>query len=594
MPPSLPLLSVSELTLRFGPDGPPVVDGLSFTLDRGETLAIVGESGSGKTLTGRALMGLLPRGCAVERGRAVFAPGDTAPVDLLALPAPALRRLCGARIGMIFQEPMSALSPLHTVGAQVAEVLALHTDLAPAAIRARCLATFAEVGFPDPARAWAAYPFELSGGLRQRAMIAMAIVGRPDLVIADEPTTALDVTTQAVVLDLLKTLQRSRGMALMLIAHDLGVVCSMADRVAVMRKGRLMEAGTVADVLGAPQHGYTRALVAAAPRVPTGAGRGPASSDPILTVAALNKTFGPRRRGLFGKATGAPVAAVRDVAFTLPRGRTLAIVGESGSGKSTVARLILRAETADPGARVIFTGRDGQAQDVLALSGSALKAFRARVQIVFQDPFAALSPRMTIADILTEPLLIHGRLTPRERRERAADLMRQVGLPPDHLARYPHAFSGGQRQRICIARALALDPELLICDEPTSALDVSVQAQVLDLFKSLRDALGLSYLFISHNLAVVADLADHVAVMRAGRIVEQGPVRTLFANPVHPYTRALIAASPEPVPDRPLNLALVAQGAGQPQDWPEPFGYRGDDAPPLTEIAPDHYVRIAA
>ncbi|MFN3642447.1 MAG: dipeptide ABC transporter ATP-binding protein [Gemmobacter sp.] len=602
MPPAPPLLSVEHLTVGFGPGVPPVVDDLSFALARGETLAIVGESGSGKTLSGRALMGLLPRGAAVTRGAAWFRPDDAPAVDLLALPRPALRRLCGARIAMIFQEPMSALSPLHTIGAQVAEALTLHAAMTPEAARARCLETFAEVGFPDPERAWAAYPFELSGGLRQRggggggrgAPPPRPPPPRPDLVIADEPTTALDVTTQAQVLDLMKGLQARRGMALILITHDLGVVCAMADRVAVLRRGRLMEAGTVAAVIGAPGHGYTRALVAAAPMVPADATGKAASGDPILSVSGLNKTFAPRRRGLFDRSRGAPVAAVRDVSFTLGRGQTLAIVGESGSGKSTVARLVLRAETADPGATVTFRGRDGQTEDVLALRGPALKAFRARVQIVFQDPYAALSPRMPVADILTEPLLIHGRLTPRERRERAADLMRQVGLSPDHLGRYPHAFSGGQRQRISIARALALEPELLICDEPTSALDVSVQAQVLALFKALRDALELSYLFISHNLAVVADLADHVAVMRAGRIVEQGPVAALFGNPVHPYTRALIAASPEPILSQRLDLAAVAQGAGAPQDWPSPFGYRGDAAPPLTEVAPAHFVRIAA
>jgi peptide/nickel transport system ATP-binding protein len=589
-----PLLSVEDLTIGFAGMAEPLVDGLSFTLDRGETLAVVGESGSGKTMTGRALMGLLPRGAAVRRGRALFAPdAGAAATDLLALPRPALRRLCGARIGMIFQEPMSALSPLHTIGAQVAEALTLHVPMARAAVQARCLETFAEVGFPDPERAWAAYPFELSGGLRQRAMIAMAIVARPDLVIADEPTTALDVTTQAQVLDLLGQLQRQRGMALMLITHDLGVVCTMADRVVVLRKGQLMEAGRVADVIGAPGHAYTRALVAAAPKVPARAGRNAAAADPILTVAGLSKTFPPRRRGLFGRSGGRPVAAVQEVSFTLARGQTLAIVGESGSGKSTVARLILRAEAADPGARVTFRGRDGVA-DVLALRGAALKAFRSKVQIVFQDPYGALSPRMTVGDILSEPLVIHGRLDRRARRDRAARLMQAVGLSPDHLLRYPHAFSGGQRQRIAIARALALEPELLICDEPTSALDVSVQAQVLDLFKQLRDARGLSYLFISHNLAVVADLADHVAVMRAGRIVEQGPVATLYGNPMHPYTRALLAASPEPDLDRRLDLAAVAQGAGAPQDWPAPFAYHGDDAPPLTEVAPAHFVRIAA
>jgi peptide/nickel transport system ATP-binding protein len=588
MDPSTALLRLSDLEVRFGA-GTTVVDRVSFTLRRGETLALVGESGSGKTLTGRALLRLLPRGAVITGGSALFTGRDGVERDLLALPEGGLRRLRGSRIAMIFQEPMSALSPLHTIGAQVAEVLTLHERLTAAEVRRRCLDTFAEVGFPDPERAWSAYPFELSGGLRQRAMIAMAMVCRPDLVIADEPTTALDVTTQATVLDLMKRLQARAGMGVILITHDLGVVCNLADSVAVLRHGRLVESGPVARVMAAPGHGYTRALIAAAPSVQGHHAPSGSADDTILRVAGLGKSFAARR----GAAT-ASVAAVRDVSFALPRGRTLALVGESGSGKSTVAKLVLRAEDPDPGAEIVFRGADGQREDVLSLRGAALKRYRARAQMVFQDPFAALSPRMPVIDILTEPLTIHGRGTMRDRRDRAAALMRQVGLSPEHLMRYPHAFSGGQRQRVAIARALALQPELLVCDEPTSALDVSVQAQVLDLLKALRDALGLSYLFISHDLAVVAELADHVAVMRAGRIVEQGPVEMLFANPVHPYTRALIAASPRPDLSARLDLAAVARGAGAPDTWPEPFGYRGDAAPPLREVAPLHLVRCAA
>jgi peptide/nickel transport system ATP-binding protein len=584
-----PLLDVEGLTVAFGPLR--VVDGVSFAVRRGETLAVVGESGSGKTLTGRALLGILPRGATVGAGRATLS-DDDGPTELLGLPERAMRAVRGDRVAMIFQEPMSSLSPLHTVGAQVMEGLTLHSALRGSAAKARCLETFEEVGFPDPERAFAAYPFELSGGLRQRAMIAMAMVCRPSLMIADEPTTALDVTTQATVLDLIRRLQGETGMGVMLITHDLGVVANVADSVAVLRKGRLVESGPVSAVIGNPGHAYTRRLIDAAPIAPICLAEAAPGNDPIVTIRNLSKTYPGRALG-YGR-TAPPVRAVSDVALTLERGRTLAVVGESGSGKSTVAKLLLRAEDPDPGAEILFRGRDGREEDVSLLTGSALKRFRRRAQMVFQDPFAALSPRMNLRDILTEPLRVHGVGTPAEQRERAASLMERVGLSADHLQRYPHAFSGGQRQRIAIARALALDPELLVCDEPTSALDVSVQAQVLDLLREVQSDLGLSYFFISHDLAVVATLADRVAVMRRGRIVEAGTTARLFADPIHPYTRALLAASPEPDLDRKLDLRLVAQGAGEPETWPEPFGYRGDGAPPLREIDPGHYVRCAA
>jgi peptide/nickel transport system ATP-binding protein len=556
----------------------------------------VGESGSGKTLTGKALLRILPKGASITGGRAMFAGGGAsgadAPLDLMSISDRRIRKIRGGRISMVFQEPMSSLSPLHTIGAQVAEAVRLHAPDQDA--RARCLEIFDEVGFPDPIRAWEAYPFELSGGLRQRAMIAMAMVCRPELLIADEPTTALDVTTQAQVLELIRTLQADTGMAMILVTHDLGVVANMADQVTVMRRGRVVEAGPVTRVLRDPRHGYTRALIAAAPDLPEDGGRlGKETRDPIFWARGLSKTYVGRARG-FGAAR-IVVAAVRDIELTVGRGETLAIVGESGSGKSTVAKLMLRAEEPDPGATVGFRGRDGREEDVLAMSGADLKAFRRRVQIVFQDPYASLSPRMPVIDILTEPLRIHGLgENAADRRDQAAALMKRVGLSPDHLQRYPHAFSGGQRQRISIARALALQPELLVCDEPTSALDVSVQAQVLDLLKELRDEMGLSYLFISHDLTVVADLADRVAVMRQGRVLEEGPASLLFVNPTHPYTRALIAASPEPDLDRRLDLAAVALGAGGPETWAEPWRYAGDDAPPLREIAPGHFVRCAA
>ncbi|MGF1445081.1 MAG: dipeptide ABC transporter ATP-binding protein [Pikeienuella sp.] len=586
-----PLLEVDGLKIAFGQSGPSVVDGVSFSVAPGETLALVGESGSGKTISAKALMGLLPRAARVTGGRALF-DGPDGRVDLLKLSAPKLRRLRGQTISMIFQEPMSALSPLHRVGDQVGEVLRVHGMANGAGKRVH--EVLCEVGFPDPERAARAYPFELSGGLRQRAVIAMAMVAGPRLVIADEPTTALDVTTQATVLELLRGLQRDRSMAVILITHDLGVVANMADRVVVMHRGRIMETGACARVLSAPGHDYTRALVAAAPKQPDHLTACPPAEEAgaILTVSGLSKTY-RGRSGMFG-APGRPILAVADFALCLGRGKTVAVVGESGSGKSTVAKLVTRAESPDPGARMVFRPRQGQTQDIAGLTGAPLKAYRRSCQMVFQDPYAALSPRLSVQDILTEPLEIHGIGTGRTRREKAAELMEHVGLSAAHLGRFPHAFSGGQRQRIAIARALALEPELLICDEPTSALDVSVQAEVLDMLERLKAEFGLSMLFISHDLTVVSRLADRILVMRRGRVVEEGDPACVFGDPRHPYTRALIAASPEPDTERKLDLKLVAQGAGEPDAWPAPFGYRGEAAPGFIDIAPGHRVRAAA
>jgi len=587
------MLTVENLTVRFGAarSTPPVVDDVSFEVEPGQVLALVGESGSGKTLTGKAVMGLLPRDARVTEGRVLYGPPGRE-IDLRREPQRRMRRLRGARISMIFQEPMSALSPLHTVGRQVDEVLRVHGRESAGARRQRVLETFDEVGFPDPERAWSAYPFELSGGLRQRAMIAMAMVSGPELVIADEPTTALDVTTQATVLELLRRLQVTRRMSVIMITHDLGVVANLADTMVVLRRGKVVERGLAETVLASPGHGYTRMLMKAAPRIPHELAGPSNPRDPILTVAGVSKTY-PGRASGFGPP-GPPVRALADVDLALERGRTLAVVGESGSGKSTLARLILRAERPDPGARIEFRGRDGNVEDISALSGGALRGFRRRAQMVFQDPYAALSPRMSIQDILTEPMAIHRIGTAAERRERAAWLMERVGLPAGFLGRYPFAFSGGQRQRIAIARALALEPELLVLDEPTSALDVSVQAEVLELLSALQGELGLSFLFISHDLAVVARLADRVVVMRDGRIVEEGSCQCIFRDARHPYTRALIAASPEPHAQARLDLAAVAAGAGHPEDWPEPYRFTGDSVPALRTVAPGHMVRAAA
>ncbi|HSF94631.1 MAG TPA: ABC transporter ATP-binding protein [Thermohalobaculum sp.] len=586
------LLTVEALSICFGLPGQvkPVVDGVSFSISPGETLAIVGESGSGKTLIGKALMGLLPKAAHCYSGTAMLR-HDGRAIDLLHQEREAHRDLRGHTVSMIFQEPMSALSPLHRVGEQVGEVMRVHGIKGDQ--RTRVLEIFREVGFPDPERIYRSYPFELSGGLRQRAVIAMAMIGNPALVIADEPTTALDVTTQAMVLDLLRRLQKNHNLAVILITHDLGVVANMADRVAVIRRGQIVESGRTRDVLEAPGHSYTKRLVAAAPDVPEQiACFAPPGSDLIMRVSGLSKTY-PGRSRAFG-ADDPATLAVSDFHMAMERGKTLAVVGESGSGKSTVARLILRAERPDPGAEIEFRGKDGKCEDVTALSGQSLKQYRRRAQMVFQDPYSALSPRMSVQDILTEPLRIHGIGTPASRRERAAYLMGRVGLSPDHLARFPYAFSGGQRQRIAIARALALEPEFLVCDEPTSALDVSVQAEVLDLLQELQDEMGLSYLFISHNLAVVAQIADRVVVMRRGRIIEEGATDCVFGDARHPYTQALIAAHPEPEIDRRLDLAAVARGAGEPETWPEPFGFRGDAVPAMIEVSPGHLVRSAA
>ncbi len=588
-----PLLEVADLSIGFG-SAPPVVQGVSFSVMPGETLALVGESGSGKTLTCRSVLRILPGSAQLRSGSIRFG-RENKVQDLLTLPERQMRAIRGNHISMIFQEPMRSLSPLHRIGNQVSEVLKLHRSKSgpksSSDARKQVLETFEQVGFADPERVFRAYPFELSGGMRQRAMIAMAMVAKPDLLIADEPTTALDVTTQAQVLGLIKDLQRATGMAVILVTHDLGVVANMAEKVVVMHKGSVMESGPAASVLGAPKHGYTRKLFAAAPMIPTVAA--PAApvqhDDLILDMQHVSKTYQVRAGGWKAPIK---VHACVDVNLSLPRGRTLAVVGESGSGKTTCARIALGAEQPDAGSRVLFRGRGtDEALPVHAMDRAQRTKFQRSAQMVFQDPYSSLSPRMRIQAALTEPMEIHGLGTRAERREKAAEMLRWVGLSPDMLGRFPHAFSGGQRQRLSIARALTLDPQLLVCDEPTSALDVSVQDQILTLLEDLQQRTGLSYLFISHDLAVVSRIADEVAVMRQGVIVEQAPPDTLFYSPQHPYTQALIAAQPEPDLSRPIDLALVAKGAGAPATWPEMFRFVGTDAPALVEVNPGHQVR---
>lgn len=579
-----PLLSVENLSIGFG-KSEPVVRDVNFSVAPGETLALVGESGSGKTISCRALLQILPRAAQIRSGRILFNPNEET-VDLATLSARKLRHVRGNRIAMIFQEPMRSLSPLHKIGNQVAEALKLHGSISDAEAKRRVLEKFERVGFPDPERTWRSYPFELSGGMRQRAMIAMAMVAKPDLLIADEPTTALDVTTQAQVLGLMKELQQETGMAMILVTHDLGVVANMAEQVVVMHKGRVMEAGPAAPILRAPAHPYTQKLFHAAPKIPdpVAQNRVP-EEDLILEMRDVAKTFTLRA----GKAWAAPqkVQACAGLDFALPRGKTLAIVGESGSGKTTAARIALGAEAPDAGGQVLFRAASGENPiAVHRMDRKQRRAFQRQAQMVFQDPYSSLSPRMRILDTLSEPLEIHEIGSKSERRDKAAEMLKMVGLPQDMLLRFPHAFSGGQRQRLSIARALTLNPSLLICDEPTSALDVSVQDQILTLLEEIRDAQNLSYLFISHDLAVVARIADEVAVMRRGLVVEQAPPEELFHNPKHPYTKALIAAQPTPDVNRPINLKLVAQGAGSPEHWPEEFRFRGSDAPPLVAMGP--------
>ncbi len=583
-------LEVRDLTIEFNAPEP-TIDTVSFSLEKGETLAIVGESGSGKTLSCRAILGLLPKAAQIRSGQIMFNHQD-AQIDLLKLNERSFRAIRGNRISMIFQEPMRSLSPLHKVGHQVSEVLELHRDCSKQKIKQDVLAQFDRVGFPDPERAYVAYPFEMSGGMLQRAMIAMAMIAKPDLLIADEPTTALDVTTQAQVLGLIKDLQSETGMAVILVTHDLGVVANMADQVVVMNKGRIMEQGDAKLVLGTPAHPYTQKLFAAAPVIPETNEfiAPPPHDDLILDMQGIAKTYLARSASAMQPAI--IIKAVCDINLKLARGKTFAVVGESGSGKSTCARIALGAELPDEGGRVLFRPQTNQTPfEVQALNRAERSGFQKQAQMVFQDPFSSLSPRMQIIDTLTEPLDIHGIGTKSERWDRALEVLQQVGLDGSMLRRYPHAFSGGQRQRLSIARALTLNPKLLVCDEPTSALDVSVQDQILDLLEEIRDVRGLSYLFISHDLAVVSRIADEVAVMRRGRIVEQAPPCTLFANPKHPYTRALIAAQPEPDINRPIDLNLVALGAGSSSSWAEEFRFDDNNIPPLMELEPGHMVR---
>ena len=614
------LLAVQDLAIDFHIHDSVMraVDGVSFRVRPGSTVALVGESGSGKSVISQAIMGILPRAGRISQGQILFsdpgADGKTVDIARLDPDSRAMRAIRGGQISIIFQEPMTSLSPLHTVGDQIGEALHLHRPVDVKEGEAIVADMLHRVGFKNPKKAMQTYPFELSGGLRQRAMIAMALICRPALLIADEPTTALDVTIQAQILKLLLDLQQEFGMAVLMITHDLGVVANMAEEVVVMYRGRVMEQGTRDDILRRPQHPYLKALLHAVPRFDMKPGERlvplreikyepgvfaqervpwPEEADaagPLLSVRHISKQFSIRKSGWVGGGVEATVLAVDDVSFEIKRGECLGLVGESGCGKTTLSKILLRALNADSG-EVLFNDR-GVIRNVFDLTPELLVAFRRKVQFVFQDPFSSLNPRMTVFDIISEPLVIHGLGDPDSRAERVRELMRLVGLDVRFLNRYPHSFSGGQRQRIGIARALALHPDLLFLDEPVSALDVSIQAQILNFLKDLKQELGLTYLFISHNLAVVDYIADRIAVMCAGRLVELAPRHKLFQRPAHPYTRALLAAVPEPNPDRRLNLSALMEGrASLPTAWPQPFTLDGTSPAALIDLGEGHFVR---
>ncbi len=550
------LVSVRDLHVSFRLGKARVADavrGVSFDVPQNATVALVGESGSGKSVSAMSIVRLLPDNAIVGSTSVVEFGGR----DLLREPDEALRRIRGKDIGVVFQEPMTSLNPVFTVGDQIAEALRLHMNLSRAQARERVIEVLAEVGIPEPKARAASFPHELSGGQQQRVMIAMAIACEPKLLIADEPTTALDVTVQRQILELVAGLQRRRRMSVLFISHDLGVVGEIADRVVVMREGVVREAGAVDRIFAAPQNSYTKALLACRPRLDAKPKRlpviddfmrggapilvteqrvaRPAAPKPLIEAKGLRKEY-RLKTGLLKHKT---IEAVKDASFTLSCGRTLGVVGESGSGKTTVGMLLMRLVDATRG-QVFYDGAD-----LLALTDAQMMAYRRRIQIIFQNPYASLNPRFTVGQILAEPMKVHGiGASDGDRYQRAVALARRVGLAPDSVYKYPHEFSGGQRQRIAIARVLSMQPEVIICDESVSALDVSVQATVLNLLLDLQDEFGISYIFISHDLAVVKYMADDIVVMNAGEIVERGTADAIYESPQHEYTKRLLGSIP--------------------------------------------------
>jgi microcin C transport system ATP-binding protein len=535
-----PLLSVRDLSVAFrqGERQLLAVDRISFELKKGETVALVGESGSGKSVTALSVMKLLPYPAASHPSGTVHFKGQ----ELLSLPEHEIRHVRGNDITIIFQEPMTSLNPLHTIEKQIGEILLLHGGITGAPARARIVELLGQVGIPDPESRLASYPHQLSGGQRQRVMIAMALANEPDLLIADEPTTALDVTVQAQILLLLKELQSRLGMAMLFITHDLGIVRKIADVVCVMKDGKIVETGPVADVFEKPQHPYTRALLAAEPK-PDPAPLQPQA--PVVLETNDLKVWFPIKRGVMRKVVG-HIKAVDGVTIAVRKGETLGIVGESGSGKTTLGLAILRLISSD--GPIIFLGKPLQ-----GLRFREMRPFRHDMQIVFQDPYGSLSPRMSIADIVEEGLWVHQpQLSADEREARVIAALKDVGLDPETRFRYPHEFSGGQRQRIAVARAVVLEPTFVVLDEPTSALDMLIQSQIVDLLRDLQKRRNLTYIFISHDLRVVSALASRLIVMRNGKVVEEGPAADIFERPQSDYTRALFAAA--------FNLEAVPEG----------------------------------
>ena len=567
-----PILEVENLKISFSTDGAKLlaVNGLSYQLARGETLGIVGESGSGKSVSSMALLKLVPTPPGkYESGQIRF---DGQDINLLDLSEPDIRKYRGKEIAMIFQEPMTSLNPSHKCGRQVAEMLELHTEWDKHKIKSEVLNLFEKVQLPDPERIYKSYPHQLSGGQLQRVMIAMAVSCKPKVLIADEPTTALDVTVQKVIIDLLIDLNKENGNSTIFITHDLGVINQIADKVLVMQKGEVMEYGPISEVFNNPKHPYTKGLLACRPPLDRRYSRLPIVGDflsmeenkheeyvscliqtneeyrtnlesldqnPIILEAKNIKKYYPSKTNFFGKATEY-VKAVDDVSFALRKGESIGLVGESGCGKSTLGRVLLCLDEATSGS-AIFEG-----QDLFSMEKKRLRHLRKDFQIIFQDPYSSLNPRMTVGEAIMEPLKVHNLYNNKtERKEKVIDLLSKVGLEADHFKRYPHQFSGGQRQRICIARSLGLNPKFILCDESVSALDVSVQAQVLNLLKDLKDEFDLSYIFISHDLSVIKFIADNVMVMQHGKIVERGDVESVINNPKQAYTQMLIDSIPK-------------------------------------------------